>query len=540
MSSSQNNNKDDDPLHLHSPIPTKPLTQPQHSFTKSELSKDSKKMPSLVVKQDPNLKSCLTNTSQASSTTNLEQQQPLEPQQSILVDHFAKTNQHPQIVTNDTISPNMHGLIEQQQTPVVSSISSQITSPETQQTQQPPGISRINSLRYSEQDDKKFIRQSSSTNIPIPKLDQSTEQLNPFHEYLNDDNKLHLLIGITGCISINKNIFLIIEKLFELYTKEKLEIQVILTESAEYILSEKLYKLEQLGVKVWFHDDGEKYFLTSPFQKIYSKAITSGTIPPKSKITPQVLQQYSLAYDLQKWTDVLLLAPLSANTVAKLINGLADNLLTDLLHIWPIPHTQPTITHDQKNSNVISNDSIISPKPIISALALTTAMYGHPITKKQLGLLQETYPNMLILKPVEKIVDNNGNIGMGGMRSWREVVDFVCKKLGPPPEEEENDDDEEDEKEEENDKKPTKKLEISHQDEKLPPIINESRKASIEFHENLKDLVNIREEPEYAKHEERKRGNTISRKELEEHEKLASQNAILNSNIGITPTSIKE
>ena len=49
---------------------------------------------------------------------------------------------------------------------------------------------------------------------------------------------------------------------------------------------------------------------------------------------------------------------------------------------------------------------------------------------------------MTILKPVEKCVDMDGNIAMGGMRSWREVVDFVSKKLGPPPQEDEDDKDE--------------------------------------------------------------------------------------------------
>ncbi|CAL1197972.1 unnamed protein product [Candida parapsilosis] len=352
------------------------------------------------------------------------------------------------------------------------------TSATTQQQPQ-PGVSRMNSLTYSSIDDKKFIESTrQSANTSVTELKSHDEDAITS----SDDSKLHLLIGITGCISIHKNIILIIEKLFELYTHEKLEIQVLLTKSAEYILSEKLHKFEELGVKVWFSDDGEKYFLTSPFQKVYSKAVASGQLPLRKQVGSHVFQQYNLSYDLQRWTDVLLLAPLSANTMAKLINGLADNLLTELLHVWPMPQihhiseqsrlssrhpttatTNPTPTtsatsatsatataattqQELKKDTTIMSNNLIAPKPIVAALALTNSMYSHPITKRQLSLLQETYPNMTILKPVEKCVDMDGNIAMGGMRSWREVVDFVSKKLGPPPQEDEDDKDEDGEK----------------------------------------------------------------------------------------------
>ena len=34
--------------------------------------------------------------------------------------------------------------------------------------------------------------------------------------------------------------------------------------------------------------------------------------------------------ELCQWADVLVLAPLSANTLAKLVNGISDNLLVSL------------------------------------------------------------------------------------------------------------------------------------------------------------------------------------------------------------------
>lgn len=41
-----------------------------------------------------------------------------------------------------------------------------------------------------------------------------------------------------------------------------------------------------------------------------------------------------LHIELRRWADVLLLAPLSANTLAKVSNGLCDNLLTCVVRAW--------------------------------------------------------------------------------------------------------------------------------------------------------------------------------------------------------------
>lgn len=38
--------------------------------------------------------------------------------------------------------------------------------------------------------------------------------------------------------------------------------------------------------------------------------------------------------ELRKWADLLIVAPLSANSLAKAAHGLCDNLLTCILRAW--------------------------------------------------------------------------------------------------------------------------------------------------------------------------------------------------------------
>jgi phosphopantothenoylcysteine decarboxylase len=68
---------------------------------------------------------------------------------------------------------------------------------------------------------------------------------------------------------------------------------------------------------------------------------------------------------LRKWADSLLIAPLDANTLAKVANGFCDNLVSSLIRAW-----------DQK-------------KPLYFAPAMNTAMWDNPLTYQHLKVLKE-------------------------------------------------------------------------------------------------------------------------------------------------------
>ncbi|KAK4148046.1 flavoprotein [Dichotomopilus funicola] len=72
--------------------------------------------------------------------------------------------------------------------------------------------------------------------------------------------------------------------------------------------------------------------------------------------------------------DLLVVAPLSANTLAKVVNGMSDNLLTSIIRAWD---TDASI--DMKK------------KIILVAPAMNSAMWRHPVTEKQIQVLTDDW-----------------------------------------------------------------------------------------------------------------------------------------------------
>lgn len=106
-----------------------------------------------------------------------------------------------------------------------------------------------------------------------------------------------------------------------------------------------------------------------------------------------------LHIELMRWATVMLIAPLDANTMAKVANGLADNLLTCIARAWPVRQ-----------------------KPFIVAPAMNTAMFNHPLTGQQLGQL--AHFGCTTVEPIEKEL-MCGDIGRGAMALVETIVKAV-------------------------------------------------------------------------------------------------------------------
>jgi phosphopantothenoylcysteine decarboxylase len=131
-----------------------------------------------------------------------------------------------------------------------------------------------------------------------------------------------------------------------------------------------------------------------------------------------------LHIELRRWADVLLIAPLDANTLAKLANGLADNCLTCVWRAW-----DPS-------------------RPVVLAPAMNTLMWEHPLTCRHLRQLAETaVPDGLDLESLLSWLNEHssrlrivapqskrlacGDVGVGALAEVEEIVAAVAEILKP-------------------------------------------------------------------------------------------------------------
>ncbi|MEM6319619.1 MAG: bifunctional phosphopantothenoylcysteine decarboxylase/phosphopantothenate--cysteine ligase CoaBC [Bacteroidota bacterium] len=171
-----------------------------------------------------------------------------------------------------------------------------------------------------------------------------------------------ILLGITGSIAAYKSASLV-----RLLIKEGAEVQVLMTEAAtEFISPLTLSTLSKNSV----HSD------------IATDASWNNHV------------------ELGLWADVLVIAPLTATTLAKMANGFCDNILTA---------------------------SYLSAKcPVMVAPAMDLDMWKHPATRKNIITIKQ-YGNQVI--PVGHGELASGLKGEGRMAEPEEIVDYITAFL---------------------------------------------------------------------------------------------------------------
>jgi hypothetical protein len=119
--------------------------------------------------------------------------------------------------------------------------------------------------------------------------------------------------------------------------------------------------------------------------------------------------------ELRRWADLLLVAPCTAHTLARLAGGAADNLLTSVARAWPFSG---------------GGGSPRVAKPVLVAPAMNTAMWEHPVTAQHLATIQGW--GFAVVPPVEKRLAC-GDVGMGAMAAPVDVAAAARAALGLPP-----------------------------------------------------------------------------------------------------------
>ena len=111
-----------------------------------------------------------------------------------------------------------------------------------------------------------------------------------------------------------------------------------------------------------------------------------------------------LHIELRNRSSALVIAPCSANTLAKISNGICDNLLTCVARAW---------------------DPI---RPVIIAPSMNTQMWNHPITSIHLKMIAKFSNHNDFVYPQYKMLACNTE-GMGAMAEIDKIVDQVSKSL---------------------------------------------------------------------------------------------------------------
>lgn len=137
------------------------------------------------------------------------------------------------------------------------------------------------------------------------------------------DNKIHLLLATSGSVATIK-IPLIITTLLKTHPPSTLSIRLILTRSATNFLAGQSAEQPTLaslldipGVDGIYLDEDE-----------WGRGATIGAEGVWTRGSSV------LHIELRRWAHLLAIVPLSANTLAKVVNGVCDNLLTSVVRAW--------------------------------------------------------------------------------------------------------------------------------------------------------------------------------------------------------------
>ncbi len=177
-------------------------------------------------------------------------------------------------------------------------------------------------------------------------------------------SKYKILFKITGSIAAYKATYLI-SKLVQ----NNFEVQTVVSESALHFIGK------------------------ATLEGLSGKAVLSDTYE-NGKMMNHI--------NLVKWADLVILCPASANTINKLANGIADNLITSLF-----------LAHDWN-------------KPYLIAPAMNSNMYHHPITKKSLSVLENLGVKIL---PTDSGYLACGDVGEGKLLEPEKIYNYILMSL---------------------------------------------------------------------------------------------------------------
>ncbi|MFI3248199.1 MAG: bifunctional phosphopantothenoylcysteine decarboxylase/phosphopantothenate--cysteine ligase CoaBC [Rikenellaceae bacterium] len=155
----------------------------------------------------------------------------------------------------------------------------------------------------------------------------------------------------------------------------------------------RLFKMADCEVKV----------IMTPLAKQFITPLTMATLS-KNPILVEFFNpengEWNSHVSLGEWADVMLIAPATANTMAKMATGIADNLLLTTY--------------------------LSARAPVVVAPAMDLDMYAHPTTQLNLETLRSR--GVYVVEP-ESGELASGLVGKGRMAEPQEIYDFVMNRV---------------------------------------------------------------------------------------------------------------
>ncbi|KAF8435226.1 flavoprotein [Terfezia claveryi] len=112
-----------------------------------------------------------------------------------------------------------------------------------------------------------------------------------------------------------------------------------------------------------------------------------------------------LYVELRQWADLLVIAPLNAEFLAKIVSGCVQGLLGGVVRAWDVEKT------------------------IVVAPAMDAFTWMHPVMGEQIDVLRNRWWWVEVLEPIPASLQG-ANVDTDMVKEWREVVKYVIKELG--------------------------------------------------------------------------------------------------------------
>ena len=162
------------------------------------------------------------------------------------------------------------------------------------------------------------------------------------------------------------------------------------------------YKAAELARELMRHGAEVQPLLTTGAEAFVTRAtfaaLTGRRVPASIWEDPAAVEHVALA----RWGQVLVVAPASAHTLARMAAGLADDLVT--------------------------NVALAFAGPVVVAPAMHTEMWLHPATTRNLEILIDR--GVQVVPPTSGPL-TSGDVGPGRLAELPDLVDGVAAALGP-------------------------------------------------------------------------------------------------------------